>query len=67
MGKVTEAPAGSPLKDGDRVLEFDGEPLFYGADSVKFLRAYMLRTPRTEVRLRVRRAGADTEVLFPLK
>jgi len=67
MGKVIEVSTDSPLKKGDRILEFDGEPFFFNAHSLEFLNSYLMRTPKTEVRFRIIRNGTETTVKFPLK
>jgi pimeloyl-ACP methyl ester carboxylesterase len=55
--RVSAVPEGSPLRSGDLVLQVDGEPLFAGADSIGFLRDYLIRTWGDKVELRIQRDG----------
>src|SRR5262249_6069187 len=47
----------STLRQGDLVFQFDGEPVFQGADSIDFLRDYLLRTQGKTVELQIMRDG----------
>jgi poly(3-hydroxybutyrate) depolymerase len=60
--RIKFAPEGSLLRAGDLLLEFDGDPLFAGADSVSFLHDYLLRTMGKKVELKVVRDGKEQTV-----
>lgn len=62
--RVKAAPDGSPLRAGDLLLEFDGEPFFSGAESVSFLHEYLLRTMAKTVELQIRRDGKKERVVI---
>jgi S1-C subfamily serine protease len=65
--KVKSVPEGSPLRPGDMILEFDGEPFFAAADGAAFLRDYLWRTRGQALHLKVRRDGQLHDVSVPLK
>lgn len=62
--RVKTATEGSPLRAGDLLLEFDGELLFSGADSLSFLKDYLLRTTGRTVELQVMRDGKVQRVML---
>lgn len=60
--RIKSVPDGSPLQVGDLLFEFDGEPLFSGADSFSFLHGYLLRTTGKTVQLRVKRNEKEQNI-----
>jgi pimeloyl-ACP methyl ester carboxylesterase len=65
--RVKSAAEGSPLRAGDLILQFDGEPAFQGADSIAFLRDYLVRTQGKTVELQVLRDGKRDTITVPLQ
>jgi hypothetical protein len=64
--RIKSAPEGSPLRAGDLLVEFDGEPLFAEADTLSFLNDYLLRTMKKKVELQIMRDGKAQRVMIPV-
>jgi S1-C subfamily serine protease len=65
--RIKAAPDDSPLKQGDLVLQFDGEPFFAGANGISFLRDYLLRSRGKTVELQILREGKQQSLTVPLR
>jgi poly(3-hydroxybutyrate) depolymerase len=65
--RIKTAADGGPLRAGDLVLRFDGEPFFQGADSIGFLTDYLVRTKGKTVELQISRDGKTQAVTAPLQ
>jgi poly(3-hydroxybutyrate) depolymerase len=65
--RIKSAADGSRLRPGDLILQFDAEPIFRGADSIAFLRDYLVRTQGTTVELQSMRDGKKDTLTVPLQ
>jgi poly(3-hydroxybutyrate) depolymerase len=65
--KVTAVPEGAQLRTGDLIVQFDGEPLQGGSDSIRFLRDYLLQTRGKIIELTIIRDGKTEDLMLPVR
>jgi len=59
--RIKAVPEGSSLRQGDLVMQFDGDP-FFAADRIRFFKDYLLRTTGKTLELKIVREGKAQQV-----